>query len=187
MRPSSHVLRFIAVFPSLVIKLASALAMQPHLIPRQIDDFALLTSELQTPVTGVVRKHYVAIEEIIWDYSPDQWDHYHNTSLSDSPAKLWTHQSKFQHFDIISYSLLDPKVCSSGTTTLGTQYHKAVYREYNDSSLEHALDIPEWQGMMGPIFRAEVGDTFEIHVTNRASNNYSIHTHVSISRVDESV
>jgi hypothetical protein len=109
MRPSSHVLRFIAVLPSLLIKLASALAIQPHLIPRQLDDFALLTSELQTPVTGVVRKHYVAIEEIIWDYSPDQWDHYHNTSLSDSPAKLWTHQSKFQHSDMISYSLLDPK------------------------------------------------------------------------------
>ncbi|KAI9288443.1 Cupredoxin [Umbelopsis sp. AD052] len=156
MRPSSHVLRFIAVLPILTFQLISALAIQPDLIARQLDDFALLSSELQTPVTGIVRKHYVAIEEIVWDYSPNKWDYFHNTSISDSPAKLWTQQS---------------------TTTLGTRYRKAVYREYNDSSLDHALDIPEWQGMMGPIFRAEVGDTFEIHVTNRASKNYSIHPH----------
>jgi hypothetical protein len=94
MRPSSHVLRLITVFPFLVLKLTSALAIQSNMIPRQLDDFALLSSELQTPATGVVRKHYVAIEHIVWDYSPNQWDYYHNASLFDSPAKLWTHHSK---------------------------------------------------------------------------------------------
>jgi hypothetical protein len=72
-----------------------------------------------------------------------------------------------------SYFVIHP-----GTTTVGTQYRKSVYREYNDSSFDHAIDIPEWQGMMGPIFRGEVGDTFEIHVKNQASKNYSMHPHV---------
>ncbi|CAO3662645.1 unnamed protein product [Umbelopsis vinacea] len=134
-----------------------AVTAEHNLIPRQqLDNFTLLSSEIQWPPTGIVRKHYVKIEEITWDYSPDQWDYYHNKSLSESPAMLWTSQS---------------------TTTVGTRYRKSVYREYNDSSFDHAIDIPEWQGMMGPIFRGEVGDTFEIHVKNQASKNYSMHPH----------
>ncbi|KAH8551153.1 Cupredoxin [Umbelopsis sp. PMI_123] len=156
MRSSSHVLSFIAIATFLTIKLISALEIQPDLIPRQLDDFGLLSSEIQTPASGIVRKHYVQIEEILWDYSPDEWDYYHNTSVFDSPAKLWTHQS---------------------TNTIGTKYRKAVYREYNNSSFNNVLNTPEWQGMMGPIFRAEVGDTFEVHVKNSASRNYSMHPH----------
>jgi hypothetical protein len=57
---------------------------------------------------------------------------------------------------------------------------KSLYRAYNDSSFIHAVKFPQWQGMMGPILRAEVGDTLEIEVRNLASRNYSMHPHVSI-------
>lgn len=66
-----------------------------------------------------------------------------------------------------------------GDSTIGTKYMKSLYRAYNDSSFKHAVEIPQWQGMMGPIFRAEVGDTLEIQVRNLASRNYSMHPHVS--------
>ncbi|KAM3583098.1 hypothetical protein VKS41_004849 [Umbelopsis sp. WA50703] len=54
---------------------------------------------------------------------------------------------------------------------------KSLYRAYNDSSFIHAVKFPQWQGMMGPILRAEVGDTLEIEVRNLASRNYSMHPH----------
>ncbi|GAB5592960.1 hypothetical protein Unana1_07860 [Umbelopsis nana] len=156
MRPSSNVLHLIALWYFLSTLTNGVTALESDLKPRQLDDFAMLSSEIQRPATGVVRKHYIMIEEITWDYSPDKWDYYHNASLSDSPAKLWT---------------------SQGKTTIGTEYRKSVYREYSDASYTNAIDIPAWQGLMGPILRGEVGDSFEIHVKNQASRNYSMHPH----------
>lgn len=34
---------------------------------------------------------------------------------------------------------------------------------------------------MGPILRAEVGDTIQIHFWNKATRNYTMHPHVSWS------
>ncbi|KAJ2961005.1 hypothetical protein NQZ79_g3740 [Umbelopsis isabellina] len=133
-----------------------ASSIRRGLTTSQLDDFPLLSSEIQTESTGTVRKYYVAIEQLIWDYSPDHWDYYHNTSLNESPGKLWL---------------------ASSTSTIGTKYVKSLYRAYNDSSFKHAVDVPQWQGMMGPIFRAEVGDTLEIQVRNLATKNYSMHPH----------
>lgn len=95
MQSLSNVLYFIALFLVMTMEAICAVTAEHNLIPRQqLDDFTLLSSEIQWPPTGIVRKHYVKIEEITWDYSPDQWDYYHNKSLSESPAMLWTSQSK---------------------------------------------------------------------------------------------
>lgn len=32
---------------------------------------------------------------------------------------------------------------------------------------------------MGPILRAEIGDTIQIHFWNKATHNYTMHPHVS--------
>lgn len=102
MQSSSNVLYFIALFLVSTMQAICAAIVEHNLIPRQqLDDFTLLSSEIQWPPTGIVRKHYVKIEEITWDYSPDQWDHYHNKSLSESPAMLWTSQSKWYNHSLI--------------------------------------------------------------------------------------
>jgi hypothetical protein len=67
-----------------------------------------------------------------------------------------------------------------GSTSIGTQYYKAQYREYTDATYTTLQTVPSWQGGMGPILRAEVGDTLVVHVWNRATYNYTMHPHVSM-------
>lgn len=87
-----------------IIQSALASSIRRDLTTSQLDDFPLLSSEIETNPTGIVRKYYVAIEQLSWDYSPDHWDYYHNTSLNDSPAKLWLTPSML-HTNI-SYNLI---------------------------------------------------------------------------------
>ena len=54
---------------------------------------------------------------------------------------------------------------------------KALYRECTNSSCSALKDHPEYLGVLGPIIRAEVGDTLKIHFTNLANRSYSVHPH----------
>lgn len=65
------------------------------------------------------------------------------------------------------------------TNALGTRYYKALYHEYKDASFTERKKRSHWQGNMGPILSAEVGDTIEIHFWNKATRNYTIHPHVN--------
>jgi FtsP/CotA-like multicopper oxidase with cupredoxin domain len=59
-------------------------------------------------------------------------------------------------------------------------YRKAIYREYTDESFSHLKPrSPEWEhaGILGPIIRAEVGDTILVHFKNNATHACSLHPH----------
>jgi FtsP/CotA-like multicopper oxidase with cupredoxin domain len=72
---------------------------------------------------------------------------------------------------------------------IGKVYRKAVYREYTDGTFGTAKKrAPDWEhlGIMGPLIRAEVGDTIVVHFRNNATKAYSIHPHgVSYHRDSE--
>ncbi|KAI8330583.1 Cupredoxin [Chlamydoabsidia padenii] len=121
-----------------------------------IDYFDQLTKEIQQPLTGINRTYYVAIDEVLWDYAPSGRDQVHDTSFDQSPARFYLAKS---------------------STSIGTQYYKAQYREYTDDTYTTLKPIPSWQGGMGPILRAEVGDTLVVHVRNQAKYNYTMHPH----------
>jgi hypothetical protein len=57
------------------------------------------------------------------------------------------------------------------------KFPKVRYIEYSDSSFSVAKEQPVWLGVLGPIIRAEVGDTVIVHFLNRANGNYGIHPH----------
>ena len=60
-------------------------------------------------------------------------------------------------------------------TAPGPVYMKAFYKEFNDSSFMYEKPTPpEWQhkGWSGPVLRATVGDTMEIHFMNKLKNVY---------------
>ncbi|KAG0170661.1 hephaestin-like 1 [Apophysomyces sp. BC1015] len=118
--------------------------------------FKPLHDEFEQPLKGQTRIYYIAAEETTWDYVPNQKDMIHGLSLPDSPA----------HTKLISSS-----------TTIGSKYIKALYREYTDASFTVLKPRPSWQGNMGPILRAQVGDTLQVHFWNRAAHNYTIHPH----------
>jgi FtsP/CotA-like multicopper oxidase with cupredoxin domain len=57
-------------------------------------------------------------------------------------------------------------------------FEKTRYIEYTDGTFSHRKPQPVWLGVLGPIIRAEVGDTVVVHFRNRApSGSYGMHPH----------
>ena len=62
----------------------------------------------------------------------------------------------------------------------GRKEMKALYREYTDSSFTTLKPrTPEWEhlGFLGPLIRAEVGDTINVVFRNNARFKASLHPH----------
>jgi FtsP/CotA-like multicopper oxidase with cupredoxin domain len=116
---------------------------------------------------GQIRTYYIAAVETNWDYAPTGMNMMTGKGF-EKEAKIWTEQTKDR---------------------IGRVYRKATYREYTDDTFTaEKKRPPEWEhlGIMGPLIRAEVGDTILVHFRNNASQPYSIHPHgVSYERDSE--
>ena len=67
-----------------------------------------------------------------------------------------------------------------GPRFLGGILKKAIYREYTDATFtqrKQRNSEEEYLGILGPMIKAEVGDTIEVIFKNLASREYSIHPH----------
>jgi len=130
---------------------------------------ALATAQVPQPTLpgGKIRTYYIAAVEIEWDYAPHSVDHMTGRPF-EGETKIWTEQGKDR---------------------IGKIYRKAVYREYTDATYTmEKKRPPEWEhlGIMGPLIRAEVGDTVVVHFCNKATEPYSVHPHgVSYTRESE--
>ena len=60
---------------------------------------------------------------------------------------------------------------------LGNKVLKARYIEYTDANFKTKIPQPEHLGILGPVIRAEVGDTVKVLYSNKCSFTNSIHTH----------
>jgi len=58
-----------------------------------------------------------------------------------------------------------------------TRWNKTRYIEYTDKTFSVRKPQPEWLGILGPIIRAEVGDTLFVHFLNRSAQPHSVHPH----------
>ena len=56
-------------------------------------------------------------------------------------------------------------------------WRKTRYIEYTDDTFSVRKPQPEWLGILGPIIRAEVGDTVVVDFLNRTNEVHSIHPH----------
>jgi FtsP/CotA-like multicopper oxidase with cupredoxin domain len=56
-------------------------------------------------------------------------------------------------------------------------YKKIRYIEYTDATFALRKPQPDWLGILGPVIRAEVGDTILVHFLNRTDQPHSIHPH----------
>lgn len=65
----------------------------------------------------------------------------------------------------------------SGKDRVGSTYKKSVYKQYTDSTYTTEIPKPVWLGFLGPVIRAEVGDTIQVHLKNFATRPYTIHPH----------
>ncbi|XP_057677093.1 ferroxidase HEPHL1 isoform X2 [Corythoichthys intestinalis] len=112
-------------------------------------------------MSGIVRNYYVAAEKIQWNYAPLEKDLIKNVSLTDagSPSEAFFGKDGGR---------------------IGGTYIKVIYKEYTDDTFQtEKLKKPEdlHLGILGPILRAEEGDTLKVTFFNRADRNYSIHPH----------
>ena len=70
---------------------------------------------------------------------------------------------------------------AGGDDRIGRKYKKVVYREYTDAQFKKLkrTAADKHLGVLGPILRAEVGDTMEVVFKNTASSGmkFSMHPH----------
>ena len=107
---------------------------------------------------GRVRTYYVAAEEVEWDYAP-----------------LGIDMNTGKPFEGAAAAYTQP-----GPNRIGRLYRKALYREYTDGTFatrRPRAQQDDYLGLLGPVLRAEVGDTIKVVFKNNASRPYSMHPH----------
>ena len=110
----------------------------------------------QAPATEApVHTYYIAAEETDWDYAP-----------------LGIDIMTGKRFEGTSAAYTQP-----GPDHIGHVYRKALYREYTDATFatrKPRAPQDEYLGLLGPILRAEAGDTIKVVFKNNASRPYGI-------------
>ncbi len=127
-------------------------------LPGCIFLFFLCLAALAPVAAAVVHTYYVAADEVEWNYTPLGLDKMMGMPFMGH-AKIYTER---------------------GEHRIGTMYRKAIYREYTDETFTKLkARAAEWEhlGLVGPVLRAEVGDTIKVVFKNNATRPYSIHPH----------
>jgi FtsP/CotA-like multicopper oxidase with cupredoxin domain len=104
---------------------------------------------------GVVRTYYIAADEVDWDYTP------RGRNLAGLP-----HAETGED--------------EAGGGVRHRVYHKAIYREYTDATFKTLKVRPQqWEhlGILGPLIRAEVGDSIRIVFKNNTHLSVTMHPH----------
>ena len=108
--------------------------------------------------TGVTRTYYIRADSVVWDYAPDG-----KNDITGEP------------FDETADTYVQP-----GPGRIGSRYVKCLYRGYTDATFGHLQERPageRYLGMLGPVIRAEVGDTFKVVFRNACPFPTSVHPH----------
>ena len=119
---------------------------------------AALTSTASVVSSGATRTYYIAADEVIWNFAPSGINQIDDAPFDDFQA-YWT---------------------APGKHKLGTKVKKSIYREYTDATFSALKPRPpQWEhlGVLGPLVRAEVGDTIKIVFKNNSSRPTSVHPH----------
>ncbi len=102
--------------------------------------------------------YFVAADEVAWDYAP-------------SGKNLITGQPFDDEANVF---------VQNGNDRIGKVYLKALYREYTDATFSTRKPVPpQWEhlGTLGPLVRAEVGDTIVVVFKNNVRFPTSVHPH----------
>ena len=104
------------------------------------------------------RTYFVAADEVEWNYAPSGAN-----AIAGKP-----------------FAGVELLFAGTDADHIGLVYRKAVYREYTDSTFTTLKPrAKEWEhlGIVGPLLRAEVGDTIRVIFRNNAHQPYSMHPH----------
>ena len=110
------------------------------------------------PGSGKVRTYYIAADEVVWNYAPDG-----RNEITGKP------------FDDVADTYV-----KTGPGRIGARYVKCLYRGYTDASFRTRQPRPAadaYLGLLGPVIRAEVGDTIRVVFKNNCPFPTSVHPH----------
>ncbi|XP_043913648.1 coagulation factor VIII isoform X1 [Protopterus annectens] len=94
--------------------------------------------------------HYIAAEEVEWDYAPKIPDYIDRTYMA--------------------------QMLESGPQRIGKKYKKVVYTEYTDQFFQKRLEVKDQgSGLTGPMLQGEVEHEIKIVFKNMASRPYNIY------------
>uniref|UniRef100_A0A8C3IIM7 ferroxidase n=1 Tax=Chrysemys picta bellii TaxID=8478 RepID=A0A8C3IIM7_CHRPI len=124
----------------------------------------------QPSLTGQERRYFIAAETVLWNYGPEGYDKFTGQALNTTGSE-------------------SASFFTQGTDRIGGQYWKVQYVEYTDDKFTRKKNRTEATmhlGILGPVIKAEVGDTLLVTFANKAEKNYSIMPHgVSYSKQSE--
>nr|XP_036872957.1 hephaestin isoform X2 [Manis javanica] len=111
-------------------------------------------------LTGKVRQYFIEAREIQWDYGPMG----HDGSTGKNLREPGSGSNKF---------------FQKSSSRIGGTYWKVRYEAFLDETFQEKLQLEEDKhlGILGPVIRAEVGDTIQVTFYNRASQPFSIQPH----------
>jgi manganese oxidase len=107
---------------------------------------------------GKTRTYYISADKVVWDYAPQGMN-----EITGKP------------FDDVADTYV-----KSGPGRIGSKYVKCLYRGYTDGSFTHLQRRPAdeaYLGLLGPVIRAEVGDTIKVVFRNTCPFAASMHPH----------
>ncbi|XP_053129823.1 hephaestin [Hemicordylus capensis] len=110
---------------------------------------------------GKLRKYYIAAKEVPWNYGPSGLDQSTGENLQEPGS-------------------FSEQFFKQNSTRIGGTYWKAKYIEYTDGTFRVEKGRTEEEkhlGILGPVIRAEVGDTIQVTFANKASWPFSIQPH----------
>ncbi|XP_062950422.1 ferroxidase HEPHL1 [Cynocephalus volans] len=115
----------------------------------------------QPKMKGQQRHYFIAAEKILWDYGPQGYNKFSGLLLnaSGSDSELYFTQ---------------------GDNRIGGKYWKVRYTEYVDATFTQRKRLSGTEahlGILGPVIKAEVGDTLLVTFANKADKVYSILPH----------
>ena len=107
---------------------------------------------------GVTRTYYIAADEVVWDYAPS------GANAAEGRP----------------FNAFEKPWMEAGPNVAGRKAKKALYREYTDATFATLKPRPAaWEhlGFLGPLIRAEVGDTIKVVFRNNAKFAAAVHPH----------
>jgi FtsP/CotA-like multicopper oxidase with cupredoxin domain len=111
-------------------------------------------AQSQSTSVSKVHTYFIAADEVDWDYTPQ------GRGLTGTP-----------HLEIED---------ETPSGTVHRIYRKAIFREYTDATFRTLKPRPpQWEhlGILGPLIRAEVGDTIQVFFKNNSKLTCSMHPH----------
>ena len=112
----------------------------------------------EPPGAGVTRIYYIAADEVVWDYAPS------GANAAEGRP----------------FNAFEKPWMEAGPHVAGRKAKKALYREYTDATFATLKPRPAaWEhlGFLGPLIRAEVGDTIKVVFRNNAKFAAAVHPH----------